>query len=203
MNLPAMDVSRLDAMPREARRWVPVVWGVTRNSLVDPALVFAVMHTESGFDPMARSRTGACGLMQLIPGTGARTAVAYLTGRQYSIPEAALFRPRLNILLGVAYLEWLWTRKFWSILPDICRTLLCVAAYNAGPTRINRWLTNHGLSRRATLATNHLATESLLDTLTTTLPWRETRSFVRSVAGRWPRYRAWLGLPRAASSADF
>lgn len=191
-----MDISQVGSMPREARRWVSVVLGVTRNSPIDPALVLAVMHTESSFDPMARSRAGACGLMQLIPDTGARAALAYLTGRQYPIPKAALFRPRLNILLGVAYLEWLWTLKFSRILPDICRTLICVAAYNAGPNRISRWLTDRALAESAVLAAGHPVTEPLMDTLTTTLPWHETRCFVRSVAGRWPYYRRWLGLPQ-------
>ena len=196
-----MDVAQVGPMPREASRWVPVVWGVTRNSPIDPALVLAVMHTESSFDPMARSRAGACGLMQLIPDAGARTALAYLTGRQCTIPKAALFRPRLNILLGVAYLEWLWTRKFSRFPPDICRTLLCVAAYNAGPNRISRWLTDLAFAEGAALAAKRPVTESLMDTLSITLPWRETRYFVRSVAGRWPCYRSWLGLPQPVTAS--
>ena len=113
--------------------------------------------------------------MQLIPETGARTASAYLTGRHCSIPDAALFRPRLNILLGVAYLECLWMRKFGRTSPDICRTLICVAAYNAGPNRISRWLTDLRRTEQPSLAAQDFVTDEILFTLTTTLPWRETR----------------------------
>ena len=193
------DPHSFDAMLRKARRWVPIVLGVTRRSPIDPALVLAVIHTESGFDPMARSSAGACGLMQLIPEAGARTASAYLTGRRCSIPDAALFRPRLNILLGVAYLEWLWLRKFGRTSPDICRTLICVAAYNAGPNRISRWLTDLRRTEQPSLAAQDFVTDELLFTLTTTLPWRETRQFVSLVASHWECYRNWLGFPQAVT----
>lgn len=182
-------------IPREARRWVPIVRCVTRNSLISPALVLAVMHTESGFDPRARSRTGACGLMQLIPGTGARAAVAYLTGRRCQVPEAALFQPELNILLGVAYLEWLWTRKQWRVLPETTKTLVCASAYNAGPNRLSRWLTHLTLAESSALVANDTAVATLVNILHTALRWRETRRFVKAVATRWPRYCRWLGSP--------
>jgi len=96
-------------------------------------------------------------------------------------------------------LEWLWMRKFGRTSPDICRTLICVAAYNAGPNRISRWLTNLQRPEQPSLAGQHLVTGQLLFTLTTTLPWGETRRFVRSVANHWQCYRNWLGLPKAVT----
>lgn len=131
--------------------------------------------------------------MQLVPDTGARDALAYLTGRPCSLPTAALFRPHLNILLGVAYLEWLWRRLFPQILPDHLRVLVCVAAYNAGPSRIRRWLTNLGPLERTELTTQPPRVERLVQKLTMTLPWGETRRFVRAVTRHWQYYRVWLG----------
>ena len=198
MNAITVDASRDAPVLSGARRWAPVVLAVTRSSPIDPALVLAVMHTESWFDPVARSRAGACGLMQLIPDTGARTALEYLTGRRCPISKAALFRPRLNILLGVAYLEWLWMREYSWILPNDRRTVVCLAAYNAGPSRVNRWLNECAIIREAAPVVHQPATEPPVNTLTIGVPWRETRFFVESVARRRPRYRSWLARFQSA-----
>ncbi len=191
------DRTFIQSIPVKARRWIPLVLGVTRSSPVDPALVLAIIQSESGFDPMARSKAGACGLMQLIPHTGARAALAYLTGRPCSVPNAALFRPELNILLGVAYLEWLWTKRFAKIVPEQLKVFLCVAAYNAGPNRIKRWFTTLEPLERATLVPQPLGLESLIATLTATLPCHETRRFVRAVARYWQYYRNWHDSPQS------
>jgi membrane-bound lytic murein transglycosylase C len=198
-----IDFGRVDrTIPEKAHRWAPVVAGVTRKSLVDPALVLAVMHTESSFDPLARSGAGACGLMQLIPETGARAAFAYLTGRQCSVAEASLFRPDLNIVLGVAYLEWLWTRRFSGIVQEVPRAYVCVAAYNAGPSRISRWLSDADMAEGQVRAAKYSVTQSLVQMLTTDLPWPETRYFVKCVAARWPRYRRWLRARSTSESSE-
>ena len=195
MNPNTVAIERADfpSIPANGRRWVSLVLAVTRNSPVDPALVLAIMQSESGFDPMARSKAGACGLMQLIPRTGARAAMVYLTGRRYHVPSTALFRPHLNILLGVAYLEWLWTRRFPSIEPELLKVLLCVAAYNAGPARIRRWLADLGSVKRTALGTQPLNMGTLVATLSTALPYAETRRFVTTVARHWQHYGIYLG----------
>jgi len=86
---------------------------------VDAALVRAIMHAESWFEPEAVSRTGAQGLMQLMPGTQRRFGV--------SNP----FDPLDNITAGVAYLAWL-GEEFSGDLERI------IAAYNAGENAVRR-----------------------------------------------------------------
>jgi soluble lytic murein transglycosylase-like protein len=87
---------------------------------VDVDLVRAIIQVESGFDHRARSRKGARGLMQLMPGTardmGARNA----------------FDPRQNIFAGVRYLRFLLD----AFEGDVT---LATAAYNAGPTTVRRY----------------------------------------------------------------
>ena len=188
------------AIPPLARRWVPLVVSATRNSPIPAALVLAIMHTESSFDPLARSRTGACGLMQLIPGAGARAAFTYLTGSQGRVPKACLFRPHLNIVLGIAYLELLWTESFSMIHPGAVRAYVCVAAYNAGPNRIGRWLRSVGLPERGVTRDEQSRLQSVVSVLGTRLPWPETCRFVKLVAARWPQYDRWLALRRSFGS---
>jgi len=87
---------------------------------IDPALVRAVIHAESAFRPSARSKKGALGLMQLMPGTA----------RDMGVTNP--LEPEQNILGGVRYLAWLLDQNGGN-------TLLATAAYNAGPGAVERY----------------------------------------------------------------
>ena len=87
---------------------------------VDPALVRAVIHAESAFNPNAVSRAGAQGLMQLIPATASR----------FGVSEP--FAPAQNIKGGVAYLAWL-LKRFDG---DVMRA---TAGYNAGEGAVDKY----------------------------------------------------------------
>jgi len=86
---------------------------------VDEALVRAIMHAESWFNPAAVSHAGAQGLMQLMPATQARFGVA------------DPFDPLDNISAGVAYLA--------ELLDEFDDWELAVAAYNAGENAVRRY----------------------------------------------------------------
>jgi soluble lytic murein transglycosylase-like protein len=86
---------------------------------VDPALVRAVIETESNWNPKAYSRKGAGGLMQLIP----------TTAQRYGAND--LFDPQQNVNAGVKHLKWLLERYNGNL--D-----LALAAYNAGEGAVDR-----------------------------------------------------------------
>ena len=120
---------------------------------VDPLLVLSLIRQESAFNVKAHSRAGAMGLMQLMPGT------ARMMGRVSS--RKALFDPELNIKYGV---------KFFSRLLERYSNdaELALAAYNAGPERVDEWVKRYPVEDRLLF----------LDLV----PYRETREYVASIS---------------------
>jgi soluble lytic murein transglycosylase len=100
--------------------------GAARENL-PVALVFGIVHQESGFDPAAKSRSGARGLMQLMPGTGREVA------RKLGLPfsTARLADPDFSIRLGTTYFRQ-------TLAQFDGRLELALAGYNGGPGRISR-----------------------------------------------------------------
>jgi soluble lytic murein transglycosylase-like protein len=96
-----------------ASAYAPMVEEAARQSRLDPRLLHAVIATESGYNPVARSAKGAQGLMQLMPATA----------RRYGVTNA--FEPRHNIQGGARYLA-----DLLALFDQDVR--LALAAYNAG-----------------------------------------------------------------------
>lgn len=104
---------------------------------LDPALVYAVIRTESGFSPTARSSVDARGLMQLTPDTF--QWVRYRLGEQGTAAEDILYDPEENIYYGCADLSLL--------LGEFDREDTALAAYHAGRGSVNGWLTDSRYSQ--------------------------------------------------------
>ncbi len=131
----------------------------------DPALIYAVMREESTYRPRAASAAGAMGLMQIIPETGDRIASSLgVPGFQADI----LLEPDTNIRFGTFYLKRLIGRFRGS-------EVLAIAAYNAGPSVVTRWLKRDG----------RLAQDVFVESV----PYGETRRYVRRVVRSQRVYR--------------
>lgn len=109
-----------ETTPLFTDRYQPEIERIAAIHSVDPALVRAVIHAESAFNPQARSRVGAQGLMQLMPATAEELGVV------------SPFNPEQNIDGGVRYLAMLLQRYEGDIT-------LATAAYNAGPGAVERY----------------------------------------------------------------
>lgn len=104
----------------ERKKLVELVLKTARAHKIDPRLAFAVIATESAFDPLAKSPKGALGLMQLIPETADR----------FGVTDA--FDIEQNLRGGMAYLRWLLA----YFKGDVVLTL---AGYNAGEGAVDRF----------------------------------------------------------------
>ena len=120
-------------------------------------LVFSVIKAESNYDKFAKSKKGAMGLMQIMPSTGEwasqKIAIEGFT------PEL-LFMPDVNIEIGCFYLSYL-----LDLYSD--NTQNALAAYNAGPANVDKWL----------LDTNYSKNGKTLDKI----PFDETDDYVKKV----------------------
>jgi soluble lytic murein transglycosylase len=143
----------------------------------DQTLVWAVMREESTYRPTVSSPAGAIGLMQIIPPTGER--IASSLGVAGFVPEK-LQIPDLNIRFGTYYLNSLVSRFEGS-------QALAVAAYNAGPEAVNRWLRQDG--RQAN------------DAFVESIPYGETRRYLRRVLRSQRVYRLLYPQPRPDQAA--
>ena len=133
-----------DALTAAARQWD-----------LDEALVYSIIRQESRFQPEARSRVGATGLMQLMPAT-ARWVAKQIPVHPYK-PQM-LVQPEVNIQMGSYY--------FRRVLTDLRHPMLATAAYNAGPGRARRWRAEQPLE-------GAIYAESI--------PFNETRDYVKKV----------------------
>ncbi len=143
----------------------------TRSTIIDPALALAVIRQESAFQENARSSSNARGLMQLLPST-ARQVAQQLQVNLSSLKQ--LNKPAVNIKLGVYYLN--------DIKHELMKhPVLAIAAYNAGKSRVREWL-------RRTISTP-------VDVWIETVPFRETRNYLRNILAYSVVYEKRLGLP--------
>ena len=115
------------------RLWYPlrydaIVRGHARHYDLDPSLLAAVIYEESKFKANARSRSGAIGLMQLLPNTAEGIAL-HTGGDAFRVSD--LYDPEINVRYGAWYLHHL-LQKYGDE-----RTAL--AAYNAGQDNVDRW----------------------------------------------------------------
>ena len=131
---------------------------------LDPYLVAAVIHVESSNDPNAVSKSGALGLMQVMPQTGEWIAGKLDLG---AFSSEMLFEPQMNIRMGCWYLDFL-TKRFDS------NRLHIIAAYNAGHGNVESWLEDETLTRDGELHS---------------IPFEETEHYVEKIQRAYEKYK--------------
>jgi membrane-bound lytic murein transglycosylase C len=117
---------------RQAQRYAASVDKHAKQFGVSKSLIYAVIKTESAFNPFAVSSAPAYGLMQLVPETGGRDAYQRVKGYAHTPSKDYLFDADNNIELGTAYLNILDQRYLARIEHPLTREYCIIAAYNGG-----------------------------------------------------------------------
>jgi len=139
---------------------------------VDPALVLAVIRQESEFHTKATSPAGAMGLMQIMYPTAQNISKIL----DIQINQQSLYTPQVNIEIGCYYLYKLLKRYNNNYV-------LTIAAYNAGPTVVDRWTKKYGDPRN--IGNSPQATAEWIEKI----PYYETRTYVQHVLSNLQMYK--------------
>ncbi len=140
----------------------------TAANTLSQALIYALIRAESCFSPAVKSPAGAIGLMQLMPATAKATA-----REKGSFDPARLTVPDINIRLGTKHFRDLMKGHEGDVVYS-------VAAYNAGSSAVERWRKNlKGLKK---------------DEFVESIPYQETRDYVKKVYAAAATYRQLYGL---------
>lgn len=142
---------------------------------VDPILVMSLIKQESAFDGEAHSVSGASGYMQLMPFTASDV--------EGDVERRDLLDAETNIRIGTKYLKKMITR-FGGNIP------LALAAYNAGPSAVDRWVKEGRASK------------GMLEFIEQ-IPYRETRDYVGTIFRNYVWYKKRLESKEVTSTADF
>ncbi|MBU1001174.1 MAG: DUF3393 domain-containing protein [Proteobacteria bacterium] len=142
-------------------------------------LIYAVIKTESDFNPFAVSSAPAFGLMQIVPRSAGAEVSKYLTGKAGQPDKQFLFKADNNILYGAAYLHLLDTRHLNKVTDPVSREYCTIAAYNGGSGAVLRSF--HKDRAKAVAQINTLTPNQVYEHLRAHLPYEETRNYLGKV----------------------
>ncbi len=132
-----------------------LVESVAKENHMSPALIYAIMRTESSFRPAVRSHAGAVGLMQVLPSTGREIARKHKYKKRVNLTD-----PEVSLELGSYYMREILRRYHGN-------QVLAIASYNAGPNAVRDWLPQ----KKSLPAIEWIET----------VPYGETRDYIRSI----------------------
>ena len=164
---------------KQAEKYRPVVLRYAEQYKMSPSLVFAIIRTESNFNPYAVSSVPAYGLMQLVPTSGGREAYRRAKGEDVAPTRDYLFDPQNNVELGTAYLNVLMFNQLGEVANEISREYCVIAAYNTGSGNVLRTFSKNRTT--AVQQINGLQPTTLYNKLRSNLPYQETRNYLEKV----------------------
>ena len=166
-----------------AEKYLPDVQVWASKYGLPVSFIMAIIHTESYFNPQAKSPANAFGLMQIIPRFAGVEAMRHLTGRSQKPSVEYLFKPPNNIKIGVTYFSLLFNNYFNAIKDPVKRGYIVTSAYNWGPTNINKKIV-------AKYRVDEMDSEKLYSLLQNRTP-KETGNYLSRVTSRQKLYEEW------------
>lgn len=178
-----------DATYNRARQYEKDVAKRAAENKLEPSLVYAIMHTESAFNPMARSGVPAFGLMQIVPGSAGKDVTQRWYGKAKLLKPKELYDSKTNIRAGTTYLNILYYSYLKGIKDPTSRKYCAIAAYNTGAGNVSEAFIGSKRIRNAFPVINSMTPDQVYDTLIKKLPYDETRHYLQRVSKREKVYK--------------
>lgn len=151
--------------------------------------LLAIMHSESSFNPMARSHVPAYGLMQIVPRTAGIDAYKFLHNKRRMLSASYLYNSQNNIEMGAAYFHILYYRYLSSVKDPTSRLYCCIAAYNTGSGNVAKSFIGSTNVKKAAKRINNMSPDAVYKHLINNLPYDETKHYLKRVNDRQLTYK--------------
>ncbi len=169
---------------RKAQAYLPRARAMSKEFGIPLSVVLAVIQTESGFNPMARSHIPAYGLMQIVPRSAGMDVYRYLYNKRRMLSPSYLYNADNNIKLGTAYLRLIYSKYLKDIKDPTSRLYCTIAAYNTGAGNVARTFSGTNNPSKAARKINTMSAPQVYNYLVKRLKYQETRHYIQKVTKR-------------------
>ncbi|NOQ31283.1 MAG: DUF3393 domain-containing protein [Helicobacteraceae bacterium] len=176
-----------NALHNQAKELAPFVNKNATRFKLHPSLIYAIIETESSFNPYATSAIPAYGLMQIVPHSAGVDSWKFLKGKDGMPTRSYLFNEKNNIEMGSAYLHIINTKYLKAITDKRSREYCTIAAYNTGSGNVLKTFYKNDRSR-AIKVINSLTPSQVYSKLRSSLPYKETRDYMKKVTEAKKRF---------------
>lgn len=177
-----------DAMLKRSKIYKDEIQKQASRQKVPDSLVFAIMHSESSFNPMAKSHVPAYGLMQIVPKTAGVDSYLFLYKEKKLLSSSYLYDSKNNITIGSAYLHILYYKYLSKITNPLSRLYCTIAAYNTGAGNVAWAFTKTNNMHKAAPLINALTPDEVYDALLRDLKYSEPKEYLKKVSKRMLSY---------------
>jgi membrane-bound lytic murein transglycosylase C len=176
-----------NAILKKSRQYKSKITYFANKRELPPALIFAIIHTESSFNPLARSFIPAYGLMQIVPSTAGRDATKFLYGEPKLLAPSYLYNADNNINIGSAYFYMLYYRYLRYVKNPKSRLYCAICAYNGGIGRVFRVFSGSNHIKEGSEVINSMSPDDVYETLIKKMP-DESKNYLKKVSKRMKIY---------------
>ena len=186
-----------DATIQRSKLYYQEVRNNAKKQKIPVPLIFAIIHSESSFNPMARSCVPAYGLMQIVPRTAGIDAYNHLYGKKRLLSAQYLYNAHNNITVGSAYLHILYYKYLREIKNPTSRLYCTIAAYNTGAGNVAWAFVGTNSTKKAAKVINRLTPDEVYARLLQDLRYDEPKLYLKRVTKRIHLYAKIYAKPKA------
>lgn len=174
---------------RRSLKYLPLAKSNASRFKLKANWLLAIMHTESSFNPMAKSYVPAYGLMQIVPRTAGIDSYKSLYKKRRLLSASYLYNTKNNIEIGSSYFHILYYKYLSSIRNPQSRLYCAIAGYNTGAGNVARAFVNSNNVKKASVYINKMSPEQVYNYLLKNLKYDEPKHYLKRVRARSMKYK--------------